>query len=63
MLIAAETTELLDGTDVEAVWEMIDFEQLRIETLKLVRLTYSLDAYNIDRYLRSYWSERQIYLY
>jgi hypothetical protein len=63
ILIAVETTELLDGTDVEQLRETIDYELLRADTLKLLRLTYSLDAYDIDRYLRSLWSDRQTYLY
>ena len=63
ILIAVETTELLDGTNVEQLRELIDNELLQADTLKLIRLTYSLDAYEIDRYLRSLWSDRQIYLY
>ena len=63
ILIAVETTELIEGTDVEQLKETIDYKLLRADTLKLLRLTYSLNAYEIDRYLRSLWSERQIYLY
>ena len=63
ILIAVETTELLDGTNVEQLRELIDNELLQADTFKLIRLTYSLDAYEIDRYLRSLWSDRQIYLY
>lgn len=63
ILIAVETTELLDGTDVEHLKETIDYKLLCADTFKLIRLTYSLDAYEIDRYLRSLWSDRQIYLY
>lgn len=63
ILIAVETTELLDGTDVEQLKATINYELLRADTLKLLRLTYSLDAYEIDRYLRSLWSDRQTYLY
>ena len=62
-MIAVEITELLDGIDVEQLKETIDYELLRADTLKLIRLTYSLNAYEIDRYLRSLWSDRQTYLY
>ena len=63
IFIAVETTELLDGTDVEQLKETIDYELLRADTLKLIRLTYSLNTYEIDRYLQSLWSDRQTYLY
>ena len=63
ILIAVETTELLDGTNVEQLKETIDYEVLRDDTFKLIRTTYSMDVYEIDRYLRSLWSDRQTYLY
>ena len=63
ILIAVETTELIEGTDVEQLRETINYELLRADTFKLIRLTYSMDAYEIDRYLRSLWSNRQTYLY
>lgn len=63
ILISVETTELIEGTDVEQLKETIDYELLLADTLKLIRLTYFLDAYEIDRYLRSLWSDRQTYLY
>ena len=63
ILIAVETTELVDETNVEQLKETIDYELLRTDTFKLIRTTYSMDAYEIDRYLRSLWSERQIYFY
>ena len=63
ILIAVETTELIEGTNVEQLKETINYELLRADTFKLIRLTYSLDAYEIDRYLRSLWSDRQTYLY
>lgn len=63
ILVAVETTELIDDTNVEQLKEKVDYEVLRNDTFKLIRTTYSLDAYEIDRYLRSLWSDRQIYLY
>ncbi|MGL5942340.1 MAG: hypothetical protein ACRC2S_18580 [Waterburya sp.] len=63
LLLAVETTEILDNTNPEDLKEMIDFEQLKDETLKLVRLTYTFDALEIDGYLRSLWSERELERY
>ena len=63
ILIAVETTELLDGTNVEQLKQAIDYELLRADTFQLIRTTYSMDACEIDRYLRSLWSDRQTYLY
>jgi len=63
LLLAVETTEILDNTDVEDLKEQIDFERLKEETLKLVRLTYTFDALEIDAYLRSRWLDRKIYRY
>ena len=53
LLLAVETTEILDNTDVEDLKGQIDFGRLKEETLKLVRSTYTLDALEIDSYLRS----------
>jgi hypothetical protein len=63
ILIAVETTELIEGANIEQLKETIDYELLRTDTLTLIRTTYSMDAYEIDRYLLSLWSDRQIYLY
>ena len=63
LLLAVETTEILDNTDVEDLKEQIDFEQLKEETLMLVRLTYTFDDLEIHDYLRSRWLNRQIYYY
>ena len=63
ILIAAETTELLESYDVEQLKKAVNFDLLRADTLKLIRATFSLDALAIDGYLRSLWSERQVYLY
>lgn len=63
LLLAVETTEILDNTNVEDLKEQIDFEQLKEETLMLVRLTYTFDALEIDAYLRSHWLDRQVYRY
>lgn len=62
ILIAAETTEFWDDEiDPEQLRSMLDFVELRVETLNSIRLIYSLNAIEIDRYLRQFWSERQIY--
>ncbi|MGL6343311.1 MAG: hypothetical protein ACRC80_29755 [Waterburya sp.] len=61
LLIAVETTEILDGTDPEELERIIDFNQLKDETFKLIRLTYSFDIYELDKYLRSNWLDRQMY--
>lgn len=63
VLIAAETTELLESYDVEQLREVVNFDLLRADTLKLIRATFSLDILAIDGYLRSLWSERQVYLH
>lgn len=64
ILIAAETTELWDDEiSSEQLQNLLNFEQLRIETLKLIRLIYSLNVLDIDRYLRQNWPQRQIYLH
>ena len=64
ILIAAETTELWDDSiNPTQLRQKIDLEKLRIETLKLIRLTYSLNAIELDEYLRNNWSDRQIYLH
>jgi len=63
LLLAVETTEILDNTDVEDLKGQIDFRRLKEETLKLVRSTYTLDALEIDAYLRSLWLDRQIHRY
>ncbi|MGL6342552.1 MAG: hypothetical protein ACRC80_25840 [Waterburya sp.] len=64
ILIAAETTELWDDEiSPEQLQNLLNFEQLRIETLKLIRLIYSLNVLDIDRYLRQNWPQRQIYLH
>lgn len=63
ILIAVETTEICEEIDAEQLKNKINFELLKSQTLELVRLTYSLDAYEIDRYLRNKWSEREIYFY
>ena len=63
ILIAAETTELWDDEiDPEQLQSLLDYDGLRIEALRFVRLISSLNAVEIDRYLRQYWSERQVYL-
>ncbi|MEM7761333.1 MAG: hypothetical protein AAF298_24870 [Cyanobacteria bacterium P01_A01_bin.40] len=61
LLIAVETVEILDGTDPEELERIIDFDELKSEALRLIRLTYSFDLYELDKYLRSLWLERQMY--
>ena len=63
LLLAVETTEILDNTDIEDLKGQIDFGRLKEETLKLVRSTYTLDALEIDAYLRERWLDRQIHRY
>ena len=63
ILIAAETTELLESYDVEQLKEAVNFDLLQADTLKLIRTTFSLDVLAIDGYLRYLWPERQVYLY
>ena len=63
LLLAVETTEILDNTDIGDLKEQIDFKGLKEETLMLVRLTYTFDALEIDAYLRSCWLDRQIHRY
>ena len=59
--IAVETAEILDGTDPEELKTIIDFDELKDEVFKLIRLTESLDIYELDKYLRSNWLEQQMY--
>lgn len=62
ILIAAETTELWDDEiDPEQLQSMLDFEKLNSETFKLIRLIYNLNILELDKYLRSNWSDRQMY--
>lgn len=61
LLIAVETAEINDGTDPKELEETIDFEELKAETFKLIRLTYSFEILELDKYLRSNWFERQMY--
>ena len=64
ILIAAETTELReDSVTPTQLRQRVDLEKLRIETLKLIRLTDSLSAIELDEYLRHHWSDKQTYLY
>ena len=63
LLLAVETIELLDDLSVDELRERINFELLEEETLKLVRLTYTFNALEIDNYLRSNWSGRTLYRY
>ena len=60
LLLAVEKEEIGDFIDVEELKRKVDFKCLQIETLSLLRLMYSLNAYEIDRYLGLYWKERQI---
>ena len=61
LLIAVETAEMLDGTNPEELERIVDFEELNSETFKLIRLTYSFNILELDKYLRSNWSDRQMY--
>ena len=61
LLIAVETAEILDGTKPEELEKIIDFDELKKETLRLIRLTYSFEIYELDKYLRSLWLDRQMY--
>ena len=64
ILVAAETTELWDDSITPFQLEnLLDFEKLRVETLKLIRLIYSLNVVDLDRYLKQNWPEKQIYQY
>ena len=61
LLIAVETAEILDGTEPEELKTRIDFDELKDEAFKLIRLTYSFNIYELDKYLRSHWLQRQMY--
>ena len=61
LLIAVETAEMLDGTNPEELERIVDFEELNSETFKLIRLTYSFNILELDKYLRSNWLDRQMY--
>ena len=60
LLIAAEDRELQDRLSVEEVRNKVDSQFLRIEALLLIRLTYDLNAQQIDRYLRFRWRETTV---
>ena len=61
LLIALETAEILDGTELEELEAIIDFKELKNETHKLIRLTYNFNIYEIHKYLYSNWLDRQMY--
>lgn len=61
MLIALETAEILDGMKLEELEASIDFEELKNETHKLIRLTYNFKISEIHKYLHENWLDRQIY--
>ena len=61
LLIAVETAEILDGTNPEELKEIVDFDELKSEAFKLIRLLYSFDLYELDKYLRSNWLQQQMY--
>lgn len=61
LLIAVETAEILDGTEPEELERIIDFDELKDDALRLIRLTYSFEIYELDKYLRSLWLDRQMY--
>ena len=61
LLIAVETAEILDGTEPEELEKIIDFDELKSEALRLIRLTYSFNIYELDKYLRSLWLDCQMY--
>lgn len=63
LLLAVETTEVLDDISPQDLEQLIDFQLLKKDTLKLVRATYTFNPLEIDSYLRSLWSERQIHRY
>ena len=54
---------VLESYDTEQLRELVNFDLLRVDTLKLIRATFSLDVLAIDGYLRSLWPGRQVCLY
>lgn len=63
ILIAAETTELLDDEiGPQQLQETIDFDALKFEALKLLRFIYHHSVLDIDRTVKNNWSHRQIFL-
>ena len=63
ILIAAETTELLDDEiSPQQLQGTIDFDDLKFEALKLLNFIYHHSVLDIDRTVKNNWSHRQIFL-
>lgn len=52
LLTASENQDLEADMSVEQLKDKVDCQLLQTEALLLVRLTYTLNAYQIDKYLR-----------
>ena len=63
VLIAAETTELLEEFDVEKLREIVDYQLLKADTLELINATLSMNVFEIDSHLRSLWPGRRVCLH
>lgn len=63
VLLALQTEEICNDMTLEQLQQSIDFELLLQETLELVGLTYSKDAYEITQYLRDKWGEQGFHFY
>ena len=63
LLIAAEETELREEMDVSQLKEAVDYKFLQTEALSLIRLIFSLDAYDLDQYLRGRWIDKRLVRY
>ncbi len=60
LLIAAEDRELNGEMNAEQLLKAVERQLLQAEVLSLVRLTYLLDAYQLDKLLRSRWTDKRI---
>ena len=60
ILNASENEELSDRFSVEQLKSQVDKQLLKTEALLLIRLTYTFNAYEIDKYIRSHWKQKQI---
>ncbi|MGL6340659.1 MAG: hypothetical protein ACRC80_16155 [Waterburya sp.] len=63
ILLALESEEICSQMNLERLQSSIDFELLYQDTMELLGLTYSKNAYEIDRYLRDKWGESGFHFY
>ena len=60
ILNASENKELQNRISIEQLKNHADRQLLQTEALLLIRLTYTFNAYEIDKYVRSHYSQKQI---